>query len=62
VNGVTVTDHKHQVIKNDIKKKLLTVALYTAGGFIAGTAIKQFNTKSKKFKGKSKFSKLIKGK
>lgn len=63
VNGVSASEYKQQEKKkDDLKKKLLTVALYTAGGFIAGTAIQQFNKKSKKFKGRNKFSKLIKGK
>lgn len=36
--------------KSDLKKKLLTVALYTSGGVLAGAAIRNFKVKGKKKK------------
>ena len=35
---------------DDIKKKLMTISLYTAGGLLAGTAIKKLNKARKKRK------------
>lgn len=43
-NGVLVNQ------RNNVKDKLLTISLYTAGGLLAGLAIKKLNKKMKKKK------------
>lgn len=41
-------EDKNQENRNATRDKILTIALYTAGGLIAGAAIKRFNKKKKK--------------
>jgi hypothetical protein len=39
-----------QATSNSTKQKLITIGLYTAGGLLAGVAVKKLNTKKKKSK------------
>ncbi len=42
--------NRHQGERDDMKKKILTVGLYTAGGLLAGMAIKKLDNNKKKKK------------
>jgi hypothetical protein len=46
-NGMHITPEEK---KDELKKKLLTITLYTAGGVLAGMAVKKLNGKTKKGK------------
>lgn len=43
-----LNDTKDEPDQNDLRNKILTITLYTAGGMLAGAAIKKMNKKKKK--------------
>ena len=50
LGSVFLNEDKSEDKQTDIKNKILTITLYTAGGMLAGAAIKKMNKKNKKRK------------